>query len=132
VKIADGRQLLFKLHPNENAKRATKEIMKYAPDSLVFTSGNINHMIANCDELITQYSSCVYIGIALGKKVYSNFNVDRLYKLAPVQNDGTSAKNIADICRGYVNFQGSGIEHLNRYRKVKDSQQTQNFSLSVS
>ncbi len=133
VEIANGRQLLFKLHPNEKAKRATAEIMKYAPDSLVFTSGNINHMIANCDELITQYSSCVYIGIALGKKVHSNFDVDRLYKLSPIQNDGASAKNIADICRGYINFQGSGIEFLNHYLKLNNPQQTiQNFSLSVS
>ena len=83
LKIAKGRQLIFKLHPNERAQRATKEIMKYAPDSLVFTSGNINHMIANCDELITQYSSCVYIGIALGKKVHSYFDVNDCINLPP-------------------------------------------------
>jgi hypothetical protein len=131
VKIANGRQLIFKLHPNENAKRATREVMKYAPDALVFTSGNINHMIANCVELITQYSSCVYIGIALGKKVYSNFDVDRLYKLAPVQNGGISAKNIADICRGFVNFEGSGVEYLSHYPEANNPQQTkQKISLS--
>jgi len=133
AKIANGRQLIFKLHPNEKVKRATEEIMGYAPDSLVFTSGNINHMIANCDELITQFSSCVYIGIALGKKVYSNFNVDELYRLAPIQNDGSSARNIADICRGYVLFEGSGIEYLSSYLQPKDLQQKkQKLSLSVS
>jgi hypothetical protein len=103
VKIANGRQLLFKLHPNEDFKRAEKEILKYAPaGTMVYSSGNTNEMIANCCELITQYSTVVYTGIALGKKVHSWFDVDELMSLAPVQNGGTSAKSIADICRNYL------------------------------
>ncbi|QKJ28835.1 hypothetical protein HQ865_03370 [Mucilaginibacter mali] len=108
VAIAKGRQLLFKLHPNENMERAKKEIARYAPPgTLVYTSGNTNEMIANCCELITQYSTVVYTGIVLGKKVHSWFNVDELRRLAPLQNEGTSAENIADICRRYMVHEGS-------------------------
>jgi hypothetical protein len=35
--------------------------------------------------------------------VYSKFNVDELKKMIPLQNVGTSAKKIADICKGYLN-----------------------------
>lgn len=108
VKLANGRQMLFKLHPNEDAVRAEKEIRKYAPaGTLIFKSGNTNHMIANCCELITQYSTVVYTGIALGKKVHSWFNLNDLKKLAPVQNGGVSARKIAQICRGYINHKGN-------------------------
>jgi hypothetical protein len=30
--------------------------------------GNTNEMIANCSELITQYSTVVYVGMVFGKK----------------------------------------------------------------
>jgi len=122
VKIAGGRRILFKLHPNEKADRAIKEIEKYAPkNTLVFTRGNTNHMIANCDELITQYSTVVYAGIVLGKKVHSYFNVEDLKKLTPIQNEGYSAKAIADICKSYIGFQGSGPELLKQYEpKVRN------------
>ncbi len=107
VELAAGRRLLFKLHPNEDFKRAEREIRTWAPkDTLIFTSGNTNEMIANCSELITQYSTVVFTGIALGKKVHSWFDVDELEKLMPIQNGGTSAKNIAAICRAYINHTG--------------------------
>jgi hypothetical protein len=99
VRIADGRQLIFKLHPNENVDRATREINRYAPGALVFASGNTEHMIANCDVLITRYSTTVYVGLALGKECYSDFDVEELKKLTPIQNNGTSAAAIADVCR---------------------------------
>lgn len=108
VQIANGRQLLFKLHPNENYDIATAEIRRIAPpNALIYQEGNTDEMIAHCDELITQWSTVVYTGIALGKKVHSYFDLDRLYELAPVQNGGQSAKNIADICRAYLAHQGS-------------------------
>ncbi|WP_198175186.1 hypothetical protein [Spirosoma telluris] len=67
VEQAKGRQLLFKLHPNEILERAEAEIRQHAPaDTLVFQQGNTNEMIANCSELITQYSTVVYVGMALG------------------------------------------------------------------
>ncbi len=113
VKIAAGRQLLFKLHPNEKFERAEAEIRKYAPaNTLIYHSGNTGHMIANCCELITQYSTVVYTGIALGKKVHSWFDVEELKRLAPVQNGGASAKNIAQICSSYLEYDGPKEEFL--------------------
>jgi len=96
--VAAGRPLIFKLHPNENHERSTREIRARAPEALVFTAGNVNHMIANCDVLITQYSSCVFVGLALGKTCFSNFDVEELRGLVPLQNAGASAANIAAVC----------------------------------
>jgi hypothetical protein len=98
VRIAGGRKLIFKLHPNENAERAIREINRYAPGALVYPTGNTEHMIANADVLITRFSTTVYVGLALGKEVYSEFNVDELRRLTPLQN-GRAAENIAAVCR---------------------------------
>ena len=95
--IAHGKQLIFKLHPNENVERATAEINANAPGALVYSSGNTSHMIANCDTLITRYSSVVYVALALGKEVFSDFDIDELRELIPMQNGGTSAINIAEV-----------------------------------
>ncbi|MCO5251642.1 MAG: CDP-glycerol glycerophosphotransferase family protein [Candidatus Kapabacteria bacterium] len=103
VKIANGKQLIFKLHPNENHEKATAEINKYAPEALVYTQENIHEMIANCDVLITKYSTVVYTGIALGKEVYSYFEIDELKQMTPIQNGGTSALNIAQECLKLLN-----------------------------
>ncbi|MFM7855456.1 MAG: hypothetical protein ACKO96_26910, partial [Flammeovirgaceae bacterium] len=104
VAIANGRQLIFKLHPNENKKRAIDEINKYTTNAWVYTDGNINEMIYHCDELITQYSTVVYVGIALGKKVHSYFAIDELKKRTPIQNGGRSAVHIAAICRRFLEY----------------------------
>jgi hypothetical protein len=98
LEIANDKLLIFKLHPNEKRERAIEEIKKYAPGSIVFTEGNTNEMIANCDILVTKYSSVVYIGLALGKKVYSAFNLDKLKSLVPLQNNGNSSYRIAQYC----------------------------------
>lgn len=97
--IAGGQPVIFKLHPNENVERSTEEIRTQFPDAPVFTSGNTNHMIANCDVLITQYSSVVYVGLALGKECHSYFDVAELRRLLPQQNGGRSAQRIARVCR---------------------------------
>jgi hypothetical protein len=102
VNIAQGRQLIFKLHPNENFERATREIHQVIPRAQIFTDGNVNHMIANCSALITQYSSVVFVGLALGKEVHSYFDLGQLKKLTPLQNGGTSASHIAELCRQLV------------------------------
>lgn len=102
--IADGRQLLFKFHPNENFERASKEVEKYAPGSLIYCSGNTNHMIANCQTLITKYSSVVYIGMALNKEVYSWFNLEDLRRLTPIQNGGSSSYNIARVAEHILEY----------------------------
>lgn len=116
VQIAKGRQLIFKLHPNEKIERATKEINKYAPGSLIFTSGNTNHMIANCDVLITQYSSTSFVGLILGKEVHSYFDLDELKSLLPLQNNGTSADRIARIGLHLLESPNTSIdEMINKY-----------------
>jgi hypothetical protein len=97
VKISAGRKLIFKLHPHEKFERATQEINTYAPGALVFTSGNAEHMVANCAVLITKYSSLSYVGIVLKKEVISSFDINDLKKITPIQNGGTSAEKIALI-----------------------------------
>jgi hypothetical protein len=119
VEIAGDRKLIFKLHPNEKKERAVAEIKEIAPSALVYTEGNTEHMIANCEELITQYSTVVYIGIALGKKVHSYFDVDRLKRLAPIQNGGVSASRIADVCRQYIEYKGEPGGFSPRFRTPK-------------
>jgi hypothetical protein len=98
VEIANGRQLVFKLHPNENAQRATREIHRHAPGAMVFPTGSAEEMIANCDVLITRVSSTALVGLALGKETYSDFDMDELRQLTPVQNR-SAAFNIANVCR---------------------------------
>jgi hypothetical protein len=98
LEIAAGRQLIFKLHPNENAARATAEIHALAPDALVYSTGSAEEMIANCDVLVTQYSSTVFVGVALGKEVHSYNDLDEVRRLCPEQN-GSAATNIAAVCR---------------------------------
>ena len=118
VRIADGRPLIVKLHPNEQKARAIGEINQWAPSALVYIEGKTEHMIANCEELITQYSTVVYIGIALGKKVHSYFDVEQLKRLAPIQNGGVSAAAIAALCRRYIEFKGTKEEFLRITRKA--------------
>lgn len=103
VEIANGKQVIFKLHPGENVERATREIEKYAPGSLVYSIGNTNHMIANCDALVTRYSSVMLVALALNKPVYSDVEPCFLKKLTPIQNGGTSAERITEICESYLN-----------------------------
>ena len=98
VAIAGGRQLIFKLHPIENVERATREIRAHAPGAMVFATGSAEEMIANCDVLITGFSSTAFVGVALGKEIYSDFDIDELRRLMPLQND-SAALNIANVCR---------------------------------
>ena len=72
-------------------------------------------MIANCDVLITKYSSVVYVGLVLGKIVYSEFDIDELKQLLPLQNNGTSAERIARI--GMHLLKGPSIE----YDKIREA-----------
>jgi hypothetical protein len=102
VKIANGRQLVFKLHPNELVERASEEIKLQAPGAIVYSNGKTEEMIANCSVLITRYSSVVYVGLALGKEVYSDFDIDELKRLLPIQNEGTSSSNIARVAEELI------------------------------
>jgi hypothetical protein len=55
-------------------------------------------MVANCDTLITRYSTVIYTASALGKKIYSDLDADVISALTPQQN-GTAATRIAEVCR---------------------------------
>jgi hypothetical protein len=96
--VAAGRPMIFKLHPNENTERATREIHAMAPSALVFSSGPTDAMIANCSVLVTQFSSVVFVGLALGKEVHSHYPIEVLRPLVPDQH-GRAAKNIAALAR---------------------------------
>jgi hypothetical protein len=95
--IAAGRPLIFKLHPTENAPRATGEIKDLFPDALVLTHGNVNHMIANAAVVITQQSTCTFVAVGLNKETHTYLDMNELRRLMPIQNNGTSARQIASI-----------------------------------
>lgn len=117
--IADGRPLIFKFHPNEDPGRAGAEVERYAPGALHFHEANTDHMIANCDTLVTRYSSVVYVALALGKEVHSDLPQDHLKKLMPIQNGGTSARNIARECMKLFESGYSGRPHPARLFRRK-------------
>ncbi|MEN9730673.1 MAG: hypothetical protein RLZ91_1792 [Bacteroidota bacterium] len=118
MEIAQGRQLLIKLHPNEQKERAIQEIKQTCPsDTLIYTDGNTHEMIANCEELITQYSTVVYAGLALQKPVHSYFDLKELNALLPIQNGGSSAKHIASICRDYLFHDGPKEMFINKLNR---------------
>jgi hypothetical protein len=96
--VAGGRPLVFKLHPNENVERASAEIRKHAPDAHIFDRGSAEHMIANCDVFVAQYSSTAFVALALGKEVHSYFELEELRRLMPAQH-GRAAENVAQVCR---------------------------------
>ena len=56
-------------------------------------------MIANCDVLLTEWSSTAFVGLALDKVVHSNFPREELERLRPIQNGGTSGERIAAVVR---------------------------------
>ena len=101
VELAGRRPLIFKLHPNENIERATREIHRHAPGAMVFATGSAEEMIANCDVLITRFSSTAFVGLALGKETYSDFSMDEMRRLMPIQH-GSAAPNIANVCRRFI------------------------------
>jgi hypothetical protein len=101
LRVANGRALIFKLHPNERVGRATREIKRHAPDAQIYATGPTEEMIANCSVLITRVSSTAFVGLALGKEVYSDFDVEDLRQKMPIQT-GTAAQAIAAVCRGLM------------------------------
>ena len=97
--IAQGRPLIFKLHPLEKSERARREISAIIPGATILTEGNTEQMVANCRVLVTQVSSVTFTGMALGKEVHTDLNLAQLEKLLPIQNGGKSADKIAAVCR---------------------------------
>ena len=98
-KIANGKKLIFKLHPNEIIEKRTAEIKKYAPEALVYHGVNIDPMIANCDALVTRFSSTIFPAIALGKEVHCDIDLTEIKRIFPIQNDGKSAQAIAVVAK---------------------------------
>jgi hypothetical protein len=96
VAIAAGRPRVWKLHPNEKAERATREIRAVAPGATVHATGSAEEMVANCEALVCEYSSLAYVGLALGKEVHSWFDLDHLRRLLPEQH-GEAARRIARV-----------------------------------
>ena len=120
VEIANGRQLIFKLHPLENAHRAIREINRYAPGAKVYWRGDINKMMVNAETVITQWSSCTFVAMALSKEVYSDLDANDLKQLMPIQNNGTSAQKIAQVCRLIMNTPMPLIEQRRRSLKPRN------------
>jgi hypothetical protein len=114
AEIAAGRPLIFKLHPTEKVERATREILKHAPQAQVFVDGNVDHMIANASTVITQQSTCTFVAVALGKEVYTNLDIDELRRLMPIQNRGESAQRIANISRRVLHTPMSVLQQIRR------------------
>jgi hypothetical protein len=114
VKIAAGRPLIFKLHPAEQTRRATREIKRYAPDAQVFTQGNVNHMIANASTVITQQSTCTFVAVALGKETYTSLNLEELHRLMPIQNNGKSSQRIASIAKRVLHTPMPVLQQIRR------------------
>jgi hypothetical protein len=109
VELAAGRQLIFKLHPNENRKRNTREIERYAPGALVYARGSAEEMVANSSVLIVQYSTLAYVGLALNKEVHAYADLEELRRLQPIQG-GQAARRIAEVCRSMLAQPLSPIE----------------------
>jgi hypothetical protein len=55
------------------------------------------HLIANCDVYIGQYSSTAFVALALNKEVHAYWRNEELRHLMPEQN-GCAASNIARVC----------------------------------
>lgn len=122
VSIAAGRTLIFKLHPSENMHRAVREIKRHAPHAFVYYTGNTNHLIANCDVLITRYSSTVFIGEALGKEIHADIPLAEVRQLAPIQNGGDSARRIAVCIKNHLE------KLFPEYRRYHSSQRGETFN----
>jgi hypothetical protein len=114
IRIANGRTMIFKLHPIENVGRATQEIRRLIPEALVFTQGHVNHIIANASVVITQQSTCTFVAIALGKEVYTNLDINELKRLMPIQNGGSSAQKIAEISRRLLHIPLPVLEQVRK------------------
>jgi hypothetical protein len=119
IKIANGRKIIFKPHPNENIQRVISEIKSVLPEATIITEPIIDTLIAHCDVLITQYSSCVYQGLVLGKQVYSYFPIDELESKKPIQNNGTSGKIISQIVKEFIEFDGAKADFAKISETVK-------------
>jgi hypothetical protein len=127
VAIAGSRPIIFKLHPGERLDRAIREIRAIVPGAHILTDGNTEHMIANCAAIVAQYSTVAFTAAALGKEVHSYIEPELLKRILPIQNGGTSARNIAEVCRGCLE---SSPANMQRVRTRVEPSVTQPFPLA--
>jgi hypothetical protein len=85
----------------------------------VYWRGDVNSMILNAQTVITQWSSCTFVAMALGKEVYSDLNANELRRLMPIQNGGTSASKIAQVCQQVMNTPMPVIEQRRRESRIR-------------
>ncbi|ACY12980.1 hypothetical protein [Haliangium ochraceum] len=105
LELAQGRQVIFKLHPNEDYERSEAEIRAQSADALIYYREpgiKAEEMVANCEVLLTEWSTLVFVGLALGKECYSYHDMELLKQLMPIQNGGSSAEKVAEICRRII------------------------------
>lgn len=98
ARIAAGREVIVKLHPNERSPRRIDEVRTVLPRATVLTEGSAEELVANCDVLVVQYSTLAWIGLALGKEVHSELDAAELRATLPLQNR-CAARRIADVAR---------------------------------
>ena len=96
--IAGGRPLVFKFHPNERMARSTAEVRRWAPEATCMTTGSGEELAANCVELVTEWSTLAYVGLALDKPTHSYRDLAHHRTMVPLQH-GRAAANIADVAR---------------------------------
>ena len=87
-RLARGRPIVFKFHPNEDHDRARREVERYSPGARMFKDGNTDHMIANCTTLVTRFSSVAYVALALGKEVHAEVPTEESNASCPSRTAG--------------------------------------------
>lgn len=117
--IARDRKVIYKPHPNENLNRVTREVKMVIPDVDIITKPVLDTLIAHCDTFITQWSSSAYVGLVMGKTIYSYFPIEELEANKPLQNGGKSAEIIAQIAREFIAFEGDKRQFIAQSDYVK-------------
>ena len=125
--IAGDRPVIFKLHPGERHGRAIQEIRSVASDALIFRDGNTEHMIANCAALVAHTPMSRSPPQRSAKRSTRYIDPEFLRRTLPIQNGGTSAANIAEVCRGCLE---SSPAHLQRVRARIEPRGAQAFPLA--
>ncbi len=112
--IAAGRPLVFKFHPNERMPRAVAEVKRLgARRALASTEGSGEEMIANCDVLVTQWSTLAYVGPRAGQggPTYSYRDLDPCATRPCCRcRTARAARNIAAVCREVIAERRPGRE----------------------
>jgi len=122
VELADGRPLVFKFHPNERMRRAVAEVRRWAPGARCVMRGYGETLAANCEVLITEWSTLAFVGLVLGIETHSYRDLDDMARLLPAQH-GHAAVNIAEVCREVIAERGGAtraarIETLRRMPRL--------------